>query len=85
MTTETISEEQALFVEMLANGLPLEVAAAELDLTKGILNTWYASERYAYLVSVAMGPLDQTERKLIDIELTLARSAASRGSKDSEG
>lgn len=79
VTAESITEEQALFVEMLANGLPLTAAAAELGLTTGILNTWCTCPRYAYLVSVAMGPLDQVERKLIDIELTMARARRSEG------
>lgn len=78
-TAESLTEEQALFVEMLCAGLPLEVAAAELGLTAGILHAWYASPRYAYLVSVAMGPLDQVERKLIDIELTMARARRAEG------
>lgn len=84
-TDESITEEQALFVEMLVNGLPLEVAAAELGLDTDHLSAWLSSERFAYLVKTAQEDLDATELKLINIELVLGRSAASRGSKDSEG
>jgi hypothetical protein len=71
----TISKEQALFIEMLVNGVSLPVVIAELDLTAEVLSEWLvSSKRFAYLVKISQSDLDQTELKLINIELTLARS-----------